>query len=303
MPEMGMPAGTSREGISAECAPEVAAWPGPGAREVWSSVDAGIATARERLGRLARTIEADVIPKLVQLHRESLEAPAAALPSPGAADIEAFVVRVTTGSEHSAREAVDAWRQRGLTVERIFLELFTPTARRLGVMWEDDSADFATVTVGLGRLQRLLRELSQAFGTEVEHPQNGRRVLLCQPDDEQHSFGLAMVAEFFRREGWEVRGGPAGSGIDPVALVRREWFDAIGISVGSERRLDWAASRIAAVRRASRHSGIVVVVGGPIFTLHPEWVDRVGADAAPADASVAPAIAETILSRRASKEV
>lgn len=298
-----MPAGSSREGISAECSTEVAAWPGPGAREVWSNVDAGIATARERLGRLARTIEADVIPRLVQLHRLAPEAAPPAVAAPDAAQIEDFVARVTTGSERSASEAVDAWRQRGLTVERVFLELFTPTARRLGTMWEDDTADFATVTVGLGRLQRLLRELSQAFGSEVEHPQNGRRVVLCQPDDEQHSFGLAMVAEFFRREGWEVRGGPAGSGVDPVALVRREWFDAIGISVGSERRLDWAASRIAAVRRASRHAGIVVIVGGPIFSLHPEWVDRVGADAAPADGAVAPSIAETILARRASREV
>jgi methanogenic corrinoid protein MtbC1 len=300
---MMMPAGTSREGSSAECAPEVAAWPGPGAREVWSSVDAGIAGARERLGRLARTIEADVIPKLVQLHRSTIDPASLAVPAPDAAAIDEFVARVTTGSERGASDAVDAWRQRGLTVERIFLELFTPTARRLGAMWEDDVADFATVTVGLGRLQRLLRELSQAFGSEVEHPQNGRRVLLCQPDDEQHSFGLAMVAEFFRRDGWEVRGGPAGSGIDPVAMVRREWYDAIGISVGSERRLDWVASRIAAVRRASRHSSIVVIVGGPIFTLHPEWVARIGADAAPADGAVAPSIAETILSRRASKEV
>jgi methanogenic corrinoid protein MtbC1 len=270
---------------------------------VWAEVDAGVAAARDRLGRLARAIEHEVIPKLVQLHRAPVLESPSFVHGPDAAGIDDFVARVLSGSEEGVAEAVDGWRARGLSVERIYLELLTPAARRLGQMWEDDTADFAMVTVGLGRLQRLLRELSPAFGSEVEHPPQGRRVLLSQPQDEQHGFGLSMVAEFFRRAGWEIRGGPSVAGLDPVAAVQREWFDVIGFSIGAERRIDWVTARIAAVRRASRNSSILVLVGGPIFVLHPEWGSKVGADAVPVDGAAAPRVAETMLAERASREV
>ena len=88
-----------------------------------------------------------------------------------------------------------------------------------------------------------------------------------------------MVAEFFRREGWDVFGVVGGSTDDPAARVRKEWADVVGFSIGSERRLDWLRQCIAEVRAASRNPGVVVMVGGPIFTLHPDWVADVGADA------------------------
>jgi hypothetical protein len=163
--------------------------------------------ARHRLARLARTIEADVIPRLVQAHR-----PGAANPQPGSvvpypADIDTLLQQILRGSEAETLALIDGLRERGVSVESLYLDVFGPIARRLGEMWEDDSCDFSTVTVALGRLQRLLRELSPAFGTEIEHPANGRRALFVQPRDEQHSFGLSMVAEFFRRDGWDVIGG------------------------------------------------------------------------------------------------
>ena len=60
----------------------------------------------------------------------------------------------------------------------------------------------------------------------------GRRVLLLPGPGEQHTFGLSMVAEFFRRSGWEVVGGTGPESLDPVRAVRDEWFDVVGISVG-----------------------------------------------------------------------
>jgi methanogenic corrinoid protein MtbC1 len=191
--------------------------------------------------------------------------------------------------------AVDARRRAGVSVESLYLDLFAPAARRLGEMWCDDSCDFSTVTVALGRLQRLLRELSPAFGTEVEHPANGRRAFFAQPVDEQHSFGLSMVAEFFRREGWDVFGVVGGAVEDPAVRVRREWADVVGLSVGSERRLDWLRRCIVEIRSASRNPDVVVMVGGPIFTLHPDWAGSVGADATARDAKDAPRVASRLL--------
>jgi MerR family transcriptional regulator, light-induced transcriptional regulator len=264
----------------------------------FSSLVARNNEARERLAHLARTIEADVIPRLVQAHRQSANAAnteSASAPAQSADQVAGFVALIIGDSDNDVQAAVDSKRHAGMSVETIYLDLFAPAARMLGEMWSDDLCDFSTVTVALGRLQRLLRELSPAFGTEIEYPANGRRALFAQPSDEQHSFGLSMVAEFFRREGWDVFGVVGGALEDPAVRVRKEWADVVGLSIGSERRLDWLRKCITDVRAASRNPGLVVMVGGPIFTLHPDWVAGVGADATARDARDAPRVATRLL--------
>jgi MerR family transcriptional regulator, light-induced transcriptional regulator len=135
----------------------------------------------------------------------------------------------------------------------------------------------------------------------VQHPRHGRRVLLTQPDSEQHMFGLSMVAEFFRREGWDVLGGVAGVGIDATAWVARDWFDVVGFSIGSETSLAWLRDTITRVRKVSRNRSVVVLVGGPIFSLHPQWAADVGADAT-TDGRSAPQISETIVNSRVQEQ-
>jgi methanogenic corrinoid protein MtbC1 len=89
--------------------------------------------------------------------------------------------------------------------------------------------------------------------------------------------------------------------VDPVAQVRGEWFDVLGISVGVDARLDWLKSGIAAVRHASRNRAIGVLVGGPVFASDPSLAARVGADATAADGRRAAEIAEALLNERVSR--
>ena len=83
-----------------------------------------------------------------------------------------------------------------------------------------------------------------------------------------------------------------------VALGLYPEFDVIGISVGNETRLDWLTNGISSVRRASLNQSIGVMVGGPIFREHPEYVALVGADATAVDGRHAPALAESLLDLR-----
>ncbi len=278
------------------CAPEPVAWPAPPDGAHPSGVDADLSTVRLRVSRLTHTLENDVIPRLVRQHREPAPAVAeGAAPSP--ADVESFVQALVNEDDDRTDGVIGALRQRGVSVGSLYIDLLALAAREIGVLWEQDRVDFATATVSLGRLQRLMRQLSPDFGRGVEHPFNGRRVLLTQPDTEQHMFGLSMVAEFFRREGWDVLGGVAGVGIEAVAWVRRDWFDAVGFSIGSELGLPWLRDTITAVRLASRNPSLIVLVGGPLFSIHPEWAGEVGADAT-TDGRHAPALAESLVARR-----
>jgi methanogenic corrinoid protein MtbC1 len=261
----------------------------------WSSVDGGRASSNLQVGQLVRALELDVIPRLARSHRRTGKAPPSPVPLPTPAEIAAFAACLVDASDAGIARTVDAMRSRGTSVESLYLNLFASAARHLGELWEQDLCDFSTVTVGLGRLQRLLRELSPAFGAEIDHPLNGRRAMLVQPPDEQHSFGLSIVAEFFRRAGWEIHGGPGGGARNPEARVHAEWFDMVGFSIGSEGRLPWLRQTIAAVRTASLNSALVIMVGGPLFTLHPEHVAAVGADATAPDAKDAPFLAENLI--------
>jgi methanogenic corrinoid protein MtbC1 len=277
--------------------PEPVIWPSDeeGSR---MGLDLTLSATKARVTRLTRTIQSEVIPRLVRQHRGRETGDA---DPPSAEEVQAMVHALVDDSDERIHALIRQLRARGVAVSTLFLELLTPAARELGELWEQDRVDFATVTVSLGRLQRLLRQLSPDFGSEVQHPRHGRRVLLTQPDSEQHMFGLSMVAEFFRREGWDVLGGVAGVGIDATAWVARDWFDVVGFSIGSEASLSWLRDTIGRARRVSRNRAVVILVGGPIFSLHPQWAADVGADAT-TDGRSAPQISETIVNSRVQEQ-
>ncbi len=288
------------DSADAACALPPAAWPAGAQGSSWSNAEADTHDAKQRLARLARAIETDVIPRLVQAHRphpgqlgDAAIGPAATVSE---SEVQSFVANVINDSEALIASTVSLLRERGVTVATLYLELLGPAARQLGMMWDEDLCDFSTVTVALGRLQRLMREWSPAFGAEVDHPPHGRRALFVQPGDEQHSFGLSMVAEFFRRDGWDVLGGVGGAVTDPSTKVRDEWVDIIGFSVGSDSRIPWLKETIRAARAAARNPNLVVLVGGPPFTLRPELADEVDADGTARDGREAPHLAERLMS-------
>jgi methanogenic corrinoid protein MtbC1 len=264
---------------------------------------AGLASQRpaveERLSRLVDTIERDIIPRLVRAHSQTPAANSTAdLPLPTRADVVAFTAHVMDRDDAGIQALLAELRSRGISVESIYVGLLAPAARHLGELWEDDRCHFAEVTVGMGRLQQIMRGLSTAFGTEIDPPAGGRRALLMPAPGDQHTFGLSMVAEFFARAGWEVVGVMDLQATGFEDRIREEWFDLVGISAGSTTRLDSILSCIAKVRRLSHNRTVAVMVGGPLFVTHPELVEQLGADGVATDGQHAPALAERLLGRR-----
>lgn len=254
----------------------------------------------QRQALLARAIEHEIIPRLMLAHRnndESLATPTLRRRVAARFDVENFAKMAMTRDTDVSQACVDTLRSQGVSVETIYLDLLAPVARYMGELWEEDLCDFTEVTIGLGRLHHVLRNLSPAFGQFVGQVGNGRRILLLPSPGEQHTFGLAMVSEFFRRAGWDVAGGPWEAGADPVVMVKHEWFDIVGFSLGVEVHLDELTECIQAVREAALNEHVGIMVGGPIFTRHPEYVARVGADCAASDGRQAPVLAEQLSDR------
>jgi methanogenic corrinoid protein MtbC1 len=316
------PGAAQPDAVSAPCdedAPPLpmSGWPlaSPGRGWLGSAIGP---TPEERLARLVRTIESDIIPRLVRAHqpppRKSASAAGGALAlaelTPPA-DVRAFTALVLAGSDGDLFGRVERLVEQGCSIESLYLDLIAPTARHLGQMWADDLCNFADVTIATGRLQQLLRRLSPAFGRSVQVPQDGRRVLLLPAPGEQHTLGLSMVADFFNRAGWQVStggalsigdaGGGACTPAHAVRQVRDDWFDVVGFSLGRSDGVGDLTRLVTQLRRASRNRGIGVLVGGPMFAQDPTLVARVGADAMATTGHDAPEVAEGLLALRASR--
>jgi methanogenic corrinoid protein MtbC1 len=274
------------------------AWFGGGARGP---------TAEERLARLVRTIEADIIPRLVHAHRAG-DLQDTGTPSPkgdrrvgeidSSLDARAYAQLVLGPQESAWVEPIERLRDGGCSIESICLDLLGPAARELGDLWTRDLCSFSDVTIGTGRLQQLIRTLNPQLSDDVDASHDGRRALLLPAPGEQHTFGITIVADFFVRDGWEVVGGMARPGLDAVDLVEKEWFDVVGFSVGHVARIAPLAMMVRQIRQVSRNRAIGVLAGGPALIEHPEAAQRLGVDGTASDGREALRVAERLLGER-----
>ena len=265
------------------------------------ATDANREAVELRLSLLSRAIEHEIIPRLMLAHPtagECLLSEGSDNPQVSVADVQAFAKLVLAPDENVAHACIETMRSSGISVETIYTDLLAPVARHLGELWEEDLCDFTEVTLGLGRLHQVLRELSPAFNQSNTNA-SGLRVLLLPAPGEQHTFGLVMVSEFFRRAGWDVGGGPWEAGADPVMMVKSEWFDVVGFSLGNVTQLDALANSIKQVRKSALNNNICIIVGGPLFLAHPEYVAYVNADAASTDGAQAPTLAKKLVMAQA----
>lgn len=255
------------------------------ASPVASLADAAwVVTARR--DRLLRTIEGEIIPRLVLAHRGQRSIIREAT-RPFVADestLTHFVALLSDVDDAGARDFVGGLLADRYGLESIYLNLFTPAARRLGDMWVEDTCDFTVVTLALWRLQRLLHDHAPQFDCEGSEPADGRRILLAPMPGEQHTFGMFMVAEFFRRDGWDVVDAPVANVSDLLALAARQWFDIVGLSLSCSGKIPELANLIGDLRRTSRNGDVGVMVGGGIFIESPELMRQVGADVSAIDA-------------------
>lgn len=272
-----------------------------------NEVDGSIGNCRwsdqpHRIERLRRTIETEIIPRLMLVAKDTADAPASAGKSAsreariGTDDVTEFTSLLLDAPTQDVRAFVGRMTARGVPRHSLLLDLFAPAARHLGWLWETDACNFAVVTMAMGSLQQALRMLDPDDGLPGRPEGYHRRSIFLAPGvGEQHSFPVQILDVFFRRAGWAVESELA---FDPPRLcadLRKRHLDAVGISVSRDSLLDRLASDIQRLRRASRNKSLVVLVGGRVFVGHPEYVAKVGADATATDAQNAVLIAESMV--------
>ena len=236
---------------------------------------------------LLAVIEKQIIPRLLNAQQFfhastkvlNMDGPAEAQP-----EFLPFTQHCIKGDPLNANAVVDALMARGVTHDRIFLELITPAARHLGVLWEQDLCDFTQVTCGLALMHQITYRLGYEFQSGPQDQGDKERVMLACAPGSQHFLGLTIVADFFRNAGAEVVLEISSTRDELLRAVANEWFDVVGISVAIESQLQSLPLLIQSLRDSSGNPKVRIVLGGPIFLLHKLSPKALGADAIFTDA-------------------
>lgn len=267
------------------------------AREIFQRSDVAA-----RQAKLARIVSSEIVPRLLRLHAEVVtDAPPVvelveAL-APSSADISALADIILGSDLEAAAAYVMVLRDRGLSMEALFIELLEPTARYLGEIWDRDECDFIDVTLGVARLQKLLAIFNQSH--DIPDLGSRRHVFMAMTPGDQHYFGVAMVEKFLLAAGWQVQTELSGTIETIVATVRNRWFAVAGLTAGSDRQLAGLKSTIAEIRTHSKNPMIGIMVGGPTFTANPAMATEVCADATAPNAPTAVLVAQKLFDANA----
>ena len=254
---------------------------------------AGALTEAASGKRLLTLVEAEIIPRLMLAHRDSRhEAQDTAIRSH---EVATFARALLSNHIPDATELIGQLCERGVKMEAIYLQLLAPAARYLGELWEADQCNFSEVTLCLWRMQTLMYDLSAAFHGGDLRPtaRSGaeRRILVASLPGQQHTFGLSMLSEFFRKDGWVVLAIPSPQAGEVQDSLSMHWFDVLALSASMDGEVNNLTKTIKAARKTSRNPRLAVMVGGPLFLRQPGLAATMGADGMSEDAPSALALA------------
>lgn len=228
-------------------------------------------------GLLARVIEREIIPRLLLAHLGQPHVPKPVDDSSVMAlfDGDAFTDLVLRSKFAEIMDQVQAILDRGVSLQRVYLDLLAPVARRLGEYWEQDRCSFTDVTLGLSRLQHVLREVGRRTGAGRAQGQPKSRIYLVPAPGEQHTFGLSMVEEYFLHAGWETALDQGHSLPTIIETVVSQNIDLLGFTVGCEDFFDPLLESVAKVRKAARNRNVAIMIGGKFISDHPEITTKI----------------------------
>ena len=239
-------------------------------------------------------IEAQIIPRLLKAERvngNNLTLVPASRAMPSKEEIDSFVELCVSQDPFVAMIFVNKLLEEGLNTEHIFLELITPAARALGTQWDLDRMDFVDVTHGLVRLHAIAHEIGFAYQDGPVLEGEIKRIMIASAPGSEHLLGPTIVADFFRKAAWQVVIEISSSKKQLVQAVENEWFDTVGLSVSIAPQLTDLADLVDQIKQRSRNPRVVVLLGGPIFTVENLQASDFGATGICVDAKEAVSLA------------
>ena len=204
-----------------------------------------------------------------------------------------FLASLLDGNRRQASEMILAAVQSGVTVKKIYAQVFERTQREVGRLWQINSISVAQEHFCTAATQMVM---SQLYPYIFTGQRTGRRMVMACVGGELHEIGARMVADFFEMEGWDTyfvgANMPAKSVLQSVEELQA---DILAISATMTFHVGQVAEMIQELRKTRSKQQTRVLVGGYPFNLAPQLWQKVGADGCARDAATALQEAEKVM--------
>jgi excisionase family DNA binding protein len=207
------------------------------------------------------------------------QAPVAKGEAPWAERLEA---RMIAGDITGAWAVVEAALASGSTPARVYVDILAPALASVGERWatgelgiDDEHLASAVASRVIGRLGPRFNRRGRPRGT----------VVTAMPSGERHGFGLAMLADVLRGDGYSVLDlGPDTPAAPLVAAMKKvEHLEAVCLSVAYTDALPRLSETIGVIRESFGRTVPIVVGGRAIESA--EHATSLGADGWVAEAT------------------
>lgn len=196
---------------------------------------------------------------------------------PSEAEIDGLCTALLSSDEEAGERFILSARGEGVEVKELYLSYVIGAARRLGEMWEDDTASFIEVTMASGRLYRIVRGLRHVLASGVVDGRTDCPVFFALVPQETHTLGIEIATDLFRREGWDIDLALNMSHDELVERSESRNYKAIVLVANSDQVMEPLTRLIVALRITQPLAHIVVA--GNILQHHPRVADITGVDA------------------------
>ena len=245
--------------------------------------------ATRQLALVRKVLPQDAVEQLAQevVRRLKFRMPRGAQSAdfPDEQQIKRLGAAILSNDPHAGDRIIMAARQEGASPEVIYLGYVAGAARRLGKLWEEDRVTFAEVTLGSARLYRIIRGLRHVLDAAALGEGEGRHVLFALVPGDDHTLGIEMATDLFRRDGWDVEMSVGEDSEQIIARTEGVRFKSVVLVGHSESTLPKLISLVLSMRITQPMAH--VVVAGNIVSIRDDVGELVGADDVIADIDTA----------------
>lgn len=150
----------------------------------------------------------------------------------------------------------------GVPVDDVCLDHLAPAARCLGEWWENDRLPFTDVTMATSRIQAILRRMPA--GRKARACNGCKGAVFGAVPGEQHTLGVMMAADLFRRNGWDVSLLIGLDHAEMMARLERDDRHVVGLSCSGDHSLAALEQLMIALRRT--RPDVRIILSGQIAT-------------------------------------
>lgn len=191
--------------------------------------------------------------------------------------VAGLITASLSGTKSAFAELLTEVKRARISVAALADVYIPVAARRMGQAWHDDEMSWLDVSIGVGRMQSLLREIGTAWVADQAGDAGHGTVMLIVPDREQHTLGPMVATGQMRRYGISVCLRIAPSFNELRSLMAARHFDGVMISVATKEKLESVAKTVQFLKTVMARP-TPIIVGGAVMAKVEDPASCTGAD-------------------------